>query len=142
MKHVLIFSLIFFIVLQLMAQTSGLENLSKNDYLAKAEKQKKSGVIMLVTGAGVAAASVVTLLATAPHDGTAGKPYRRVFLVTGIAGLAAIRGSVGFFHAARKNKEKAKNISASAFLKSEINTLSQNAKMPMAYPALAMQIKF
>jgi len=147
MRKIIAFSvLLAFATTSFCQQVVQKHSLTKADYLQKSKKQKKTGSILLVGGAGLMITAFIIPRGELVHDGICVGWYcsdkykndgiKSAFFIAG--GLAAL-ASIPFFITSGKNKRRANAISAS--LKTDnASIVSGYSLTRINYPALSIKI--
>lgn len=147
MKRMLFLMLFFASMISLQAQPTTTETPSlKTDYLTKSKKQKTAAIV-LVAGGGI-----LTSIAAVISTREVVEDFASIFTgeetkksaavpILGIAGLAAMGGSIPLFIAASRNKRKAREVSA--FFKMETQPfIHQQSIGRIPFPALSVKLRF
>lgn len=146
MKKIIISSVLFgFAVATFCQQTVQKHILSKTDYLQKSKKQKKTGWILVASGAALLTAGIVI-----PKGELTGEISYPCFCedvhendnikaALGLVGVVSGLASIPFFIASSKNKRRAK--AASVFIDTETKPALHGLTIRnRSFPAIGMRI--
>jgi hypothetical protein len=131
MKHITICTILLILSIASFSQSP---ILTKEDYLRKSKNQKTTAWIMLGGGNAMSVVGLSLFNFAGSADGEVNNTPATVLFFTGVA---AMFGSIPFFHAAKKNRNKAISVSF------ENQPLPQLQKNSLAYKAIpSLSLKF
>ncbi len=147
MRQIIISTMLFLVASSSFSQqTTSQPSFTQQDYLEKSKKQKKVGTILLVSGAGLIATSIIIPKGELVYNGICVGAYcddkykndgiKSAFFIAG--GIAAL-SSVPLFIVSRKNRRKATSVSIK--MENTIQLYNQNF-VHTSFPALRVKANF
>lgn len=146
MKQVIFIILIITFGISSFAQQLPEKTIATPDfYLAKANKQKRTGRYLLYSGTGLIVAGGGLFIAANTvfnRDNIKSTDALIAAALCGASGTLLTLTSIPFFASAKKNQKKAETVNASVIFKPEYNSLSKYSGSVKNYPAIGFQINF
>ena len=147
MRNLVCTMVLLLVTVNIFGQKSGSQiSFSKQDYLEKSKNQKKTGTILLISGAVLIATAFIIPRGEIVEGGTCIGPYcdykyknDAIKSVFGVAGVASALGSIPFFILSKKNKQRSVSLNLNV---RDAFQLSGAIAATTLFPGLQLKINF